>query len=1549
MDVRSVPEWLEAGPDTQPVVYASKLLVLPFELLTPMNFERLALRLVRRGAEVVHAQQYGDPGQDQHGIDLYCRMRTPTATGRWYMTVQCRNVASTTATDLAAAVEDFLEGAWARRTGTFVFATRVSNVRSERAEAVEAAAALLRDVGIAFEVWDGDTLSDRLYEAPSLVDQFFGRDAVRLHCGPEAADRLAQSAAETAHWPLSLMRRDTAVLIGRDAELKAGQQALRPRDGRPLVIVTGPPGVGKTALAVRLSHLAAADFPDGSVFLDASERSIGETEVPDAVVMLWEAVEPVPPGNALTRSQLISRLRRILIGRRLLVVVDDVATEAAVQELLAVSTTIGIICASRSRLSGLTASGAHHLELTPLTAEDAAALALSTAGSGRLTTDEGQALADVCGGLPLAIQIASSRLARRPTMSVADYLQRLRDPDKGIESLKAGQLMIGPIIDDSYHALSGQEAEIIRALGILPNAAVPAEVVAAAVAGEPEKINNELIERVRDQLDDLYELSLVDQPRTDRYRLHDVLYRFARNRAQSSPDAWRDAVIANACRMYAALIQAALASIGFVDDEARTPAPSNAAALQDLDGYRAGCVDCITSAARRELWDPLVLLCWAITPYLTLRSNWADLGQISEYAREAGERTGNTQWESAALLNLGKASATLGDPDAALELFRRSVDAAGDDDPLAAHLAYAAYGGLLLDSGQLLKACQVLKSGLPVWRQIGNAAMLVQTLRNIGTAYLGSGHWRRAEMYLRNAQQLASLHRFIGVEAGVQRSLAALYRMTGRIGQARTSCELVLQRARAIGDRGMEASALLETALTNEHDRIGYTDVESFDAALAIYREIGDAAGLITTLYLLGTRAAGVGDAAVAERHLSECLELAETSGDRSHVALAAAELAARAGEMGKDEQAAAGFDHADSAASEAGSAMLVARVHTKRAQWDQLRGRPGEAAALLHKVIAIIEPHGDSEPLTAARGMLAEALIQQNRWQEAHQLLQRVLGAPNDAVRPASRATALRQAAILYSRRGLAAEALAAAQQALSLAEAAGAPLAEMHCRATLGTTLARMGRWEQASLHLNAAADLAARHNQIVQLVGIGVNQATAEYRTGNRDAALERIRTLIGLTERLHLDSMRAALHNNLGTFLVDDGDIEAAINEFDAARALAVALGDSAVEATAQTHLAKAYLAHDSHAEAAEAADQAWRLHQDCGEWRAAAEALLFKIYIEGIDTTEDLQAALQRLHDNDEPLTNGVVANLNALLASTNKSESAETPPMPGQPSTNADQDEHVSLHTPATLPGRRINIAPAIRTELSSVDLAAVTSHLSEAPARCYACRLAIADDGEAELLLIINRESADRTLSWTSLAHPSCVKSTIISTDDRPNEQVHLELECTFVGDRSAAIFVNCRGGLGAVGSSKIADAMLTYLRELGFSDVGGGLGAEGQPQLSLPSAEPAPKLVARLVHDRLTVESDGLPVIADTPLDFYPTWYKAAQRGLLVLMFGRQLNGMSTDNPQTVLRAAQAGQLVAALMPIKVVTPRRNDPCPCRPRTGLKYKRCCGRVQGT
>lgn len=62
--------------------------------------------------------------------------------------------------------------------------------------------------------------------------------------------------------------------------------------------------------------------------------------------------------------------------------------------------------------------------------------------------------------------------------------------------------------------------------------------------------------------------------------------------------------------------------------------------------------------------------------------------------------------------------------------------------------------------------------------------------------------------------------------------------------------------------------------------------------------------------------------------------------------------------------------------------------------------------------------------------------------------------------------------------------------------------------------------------------------------------------------------------------------------------------------------------------------------------------------------------------------------------------------------------------------------------------------------------------------------------------------------------------------------------------------------------------------------------------------------------------------------PLDFYPHWYEKALEGSLIVVLGRNLQGMTADDSSYLLRAMALGQAVGATVPLTVVQPRRNSP---------------------
>ena len=166
---------------------------LPFGKLSWQDFERLVYRLARKESDVVHCAQYGRPGQDQAGIDVYARL-----SGGGHICWQVRNRQSVGPADITKAVDDFLEGDRAATAERFVLCVRASLADTKLQNAVETEAVRLQERSIVFVAVDGTELGEKLRSHPKIVHDFFGRDWVAEFLGEEAAAGLG-SRLETLH------------------------------------------------------------------------------------------------------------------------------------------------------------------------------------------------------------------------------------------------------------------------------------------------------------------------------------------------------------------------------------------------------------------------------------------------------------------------------------------------------------------------------------------------------------------------------------------------------------------------------------------------------------------------------------------------------------------------------------------------------------------------------------------------------------------------------------------------------------------------------------------------------------------------------------------------------------------------------------------------------------------------------------------------------------------------------------------------------------------------------------------------------------------------------------------------------------------------------------------------------------------------------------------------------------------------------------------------------------------------------------------------------
>ncbi|GAB7106441.1 hypothetical protein JCM4814A_47550 [Streptomyces phaeofaciens JCM 4814] len=320
--------------------------------------------------------------------------------------------------------------------------------------------------------------------------------------------------------------------VGREPELaRLVALAERGSTGQPLVVaVSGPPGAGKTTLALHAARSLADRFPDGQLVLDLGGTDDEPPGPAELVLSVLRALQVADRDLAKAGPQgRLPLFRRLLAERRCLLVLDNARDEGQVRPLLPAAGAGMVLVTSRRMLTGL--DSVHRLPLGELSPAEAAAFLTSLVGADRAAA-EPAALADVadrCGHLPLALRVAGNWLATRTGWTVRRLADRLDAEDRRLDALAAGDVRVAAAFDLSYRQLTPAAARLFRRLALVPGPDTGA-AAAARLTGRP-------LFDAEDALEELVETGLLGTD-GDRYRLHDLLRLYARTRlaAEESPE-----------------------------------------------------------------------------------------------------------------------------------------------------------------------------------------------------------------------------------------------------------------------------------------------------------------------------------------------------------------------------------------------------------------------------------------------------------------------------------------------------------------------------------------------------------------------------------------------------------------------------------------------------------------------------------------------------------------------------------------------------------------------------------------------------------------------------------------------------------------------------------------------------------------------------------------------------------------------------------------------------------------------------------------------------
>ncbi|MBG0828296.1 winged helix-turn-helix domain-containing protein [Planomonospora sp. ID67723] len=613
------------------------------------------------------------------------------------------------------------------------------------------------------------------------------------------------------------------VLLPPDVTCFTGRENLIDRVVDGQVVVHGPAGAGKSALAVHAAWRHRDAFPDGILYADLREMSSPSAVLEDFLRWLGCPAQAVP-GTVGQRERL---LRTYAANRRLLVLLDNVSDESQVRPLLTACPTL---VTSRSTLGGLT--GATRVPVGVLDDAAAESLLVRLIGPGRGDVSE---LVRICGGLPAALRIAGARLAARPDWTAGYLAGLLEDEHSRLDRLNTGDQTLRSVLAIGYDGLPETARRTLRSLAVL-SAPDVADWVPGRFGGEAET----LVEA------GLLETHGIDVAGQARYRMHHLTRLFARELpdGRASSD-----ILADLSAVAMARVQAS--RFPLVSGDLRTASATRdiRESVEWLLAERAFLVGLVADLHGAGLDDECRRLGHLLTPFFERHRFLDDWRRVCDLALQAARRAGNARGEALILRDQGDLhraernwSLAHDRLRLALSMFLRHGDS-GDVARTRRRL-----GRVQLELGEIDRAERALTGCLG---SVDNPRDTAETLHALGALLARTGRTDEAADRLAESVRLfaglADRHR----QADALVKLAAVRLAQGLAPGARQAAEQARGIAVRLGDRLLGAHALLALARVNLAEGTGDLARDLAGDALRIFDEIGDDHGGKEALNLL--------------------------------------------------------------------------------------------------------------------------------------------------------------------------------------------------------------------------------------------------------------------------------------------------------------------------------------------------------------------------------------------------------------------------------------------------------------------------------------------------------------------------------------------------------------------------------------------------------------------------------------------------------------------------------------------------------------------------
>jgi tetratricopeptide (TPR) repeat protein len=660
-----------------------------------------------------------------------------------------------------------------------------------------------------------------------------------------------------------------AAFTGREQELQDLEKALA-KQGNIGAAIQGMGGVGKTALATVLAHRFKDKYPDAQICLnlrgfDPTDRKpMPPAEAMQSIIHFFQPEAKLPE----TAEDLIRHYICVINeAGRVLLFLDNAANAEQIKPLVPPSNCL-LLVTSRNQFS-LPGLATRNIDCLP--PEKSQKLLLTLAP--RIQGHEAAA-AELCGHLPLALEVFAGAINYKSLTSVQELLERLRTRQEKLDAVDAA-------FQVSYELLGGELQKRWRLLAVFsasfdlraasaiwdagPGRDALPRVQAGQQVGPTDSLNS-----AREAMQMLVNASLVEwNETTQRFRLHDLLRQFCNGKLS-------DAEHETAMRRYAGYcLRIALK----VKELFLLGGHNMFHSFELFDRERIhieAAFEWLEMKRDEAAATLLVRLVDAISTVSYLRFHPKEMIRWFESFRGAAKITKNRASEANAFGNLGHAYNSLGEAHKAIEHYEQALFIHRELNDLRKEaIGLNSLGWAYRNLGNTFKAIELCEQALAIFRKLGDRGGECKTLANLGNACADSKDTLKAiehyEEALRIAREIDDRHS----EGNILNCLGIVCEGLGEPCKAIEYFEQQLDIACELGDQRSIGNTLCNMGIALA--RLGETRkaIELFDGAIKIDRAVGNPSGeagnlfnSAMALHTLGERSQAI---ACAEAALKIC------------------------------------------------------------------------------------------------------------------------------------------------------------------------------------------------------------------------------------------------------------------------------------------------------------------------------------------------------------------------------------------------------------------------------------------------------------------------------------------------------------------------------------------------------------------------------------------------------------------------------------------------------------------------------------------------------